>query len=468
MSIKKLALTINAVTDNRPYNGYVDSSAAPQFVTLVGTDTGSAVQVFDIKNAGARTLSVSSYTINDDNGGANYGPVTTNTASGSISTLALTINAVTDSKTYDGDKTSSKTPSFVTLVGGDTGTAVQIFDSKNAGSRTLLVSTYMITDGNGGANYGPVTENTAAGWISTLALTINAVTDTKTFDNNTDSNKTPSFVTLVGTDTGTAVQVFDSKNAGSRTLSVSTYTITDGNSGNNYGPVTKNTAAGTVNPAQTSTGVTSSKNPSTLNESVTFTATVTNTQTSPIPTGTVTFTYTNAALNLSGTLGPPVSLDSSGKAMVTSAVLPVNASVVKATYNNTDGNFVGGNYGTVTQNVSYIFVGFLQPIDNLPMTNSSKAGQTIPVKWQLKDAAGNLISDLGTPCFEVDPGSVTCDSTPADVIEELAAPGSTVFRFDGTQFIYNWQTSKQWAGGCRTLQVKLSDGTSHYAQFTFK
>ena len=231
VSIKKLALTINAVTDNRPYNGYADSSAAPQFVTLVGTDTGSAVQVFDIKNAGARTLSVSSYTINDDNGGANYGPVTTNTASGSISTLALTINAVTDSKTYDGDKTSSKTPSFVTLVGTDTGTATQVFDSKNAGARTLSVSSYMITDGNGGDNYGPVTENTAAGSISTLALTINAVTDTKTFDNNTDSSKTPSFVTLVGTDTGTAAQVFDSKNAGSRTLSVSTYTITDGNGG---------------------------------------------------------------------------------------------------------------------------------------------------------------------------------------------------------------------------------------------
>jgi len=50
----------------------------------------------------------------------------------------------------------------------------------------------------------------------------------------------------------------------------------------------------------------------------------------------------------------------------------------------------------------------------------------------------------------------------------LAAPGSTVFRFDGTQFIYNWQTSKPWAGGCRTLQVRLSDGTSHFAQFTFK
>jgi len=123
--------------------------------------------------------------------------------------------------------------------------------------------------------------------------------------------------------------------------------------------------------------VMSSKNPSTLNESVTFTATIANTQTSPIPTGTVTFTYTNSALNLSGTVGTgTASLDSSGKAIVSSAALPVNASVVKATYNNVDGNFIGGTTGQVTQNVSYIFVGFLQPIDNLPITNSSKAGES--------------------------------------------------------------------------------------------
>jgi Big-like domain-containing protein len=409
----------------------------------------------------------SSITINDGNNGNNYGPITKHTAVGSISTLALTINAVTDNRPYNGYADSSATPQFVTLVGTDTGTAVQVFDSKNAGSRTLSVSSYTINDGNNGQNYGPVTKNTAAGSISTLALTINAVTDTKIFDGNTDSSATPKFVTLVGTDTGTAVQVFDSKNAGSRTLSVSSYTINDGNSGQNYGPVTKNTGAGTISPAHTSTGVTSSKNPSALNEPVTFTATVTNTDTSPKPTGAVTFTYTNTPLNLSGTLGT-ASLDASGKAMVTSTALPVNANVVTATYNNVDGDFVGGTSGQVTQNTSYVFIGFLPPIDNLPIPNSTSAGQTIPVKWQVQDYNGNLISDLGTLAPNgLTSGPVTCSVTAADVIEELAAPGSTVFRFDGTQFIYNWQTVKRWTG-CRLLQVKLSDGTSHYAQFTFK
>src|SRR4029077_3559334 len=142
--------------------------------------------------------------------------------------------------------------------------------------------------------------------------------------------------------------------------------------------------------------------------------------------------------------------------------------VVTATYNNVDGNFVGSSKN-VTQTVGYIFVGFFQPIDNLPTLNSVKAGQTIPIKWQLKDASGNLISDLGSLAQNgLTSGSVACGSAPVDVVEELSAPGSTVFRFDGTQFIYNWQTTKSWAGGCRTLQVRLSDGTSHYAQFTFK
>jgi len=124
---------------------------------------------------------------------------------------------------------------------------------------------------------------------------------------------------------------------------------------------------------------------------------------------------------------------------------------------------------TVSINVNYTFVGFFQPIDNLPTLNSAKAGQTIPIKWQLKDASGNLISDLGSLAQNgLTSGSVACGSAPVDVVEELSAPGSTVFRFDGTQFIYNWQTTKSWAGTCRTLQVRLSDGTSYYAQFTFK
>jgi hypothetical protein len=106
----------------------------------------------------------------------------------------------------------------------------------------------------------------------------------------------------------------------------------------------------------------------------------------------------------------------------------------------------------------------------LPTLNSAKAGQTIPIKWQLKDYNGNLIGDLGTLAPNgLQSGQTACNNQdPVDAVEELSAPGSTVFRFDGTQFIYNWQTSKSWAGTCRVMKVTLADGTVHWAQFTFK
>ena len=132
------------------------------------------------------------------------------------------------------------------------------------------------------------------------------------------------------------------------------------------------------------------------------------------------------------------------------------------------------NYNAATKtvyiNVNYTFVGFLQPIDNLPMTNSAKGGQTIPVKWQLKDAAGNIISDLGSLALSgLQSQRIYLDgNTPADPIEELATPGATVFRFDGTQFIFNWQTVKSWAGTSRLMIVTLKDGKTYTAQFIFK
>jgi hypothetical protein len=43
-----------------------------------------------------------------------------------------------------------------------------------------------------------------------------------------------------------------------------------------------------------------------------------------------------------------------------------------------------------------------------------------------------------------------------------------VFRFERSQFIYNWQTSKGYFGTCRLLQVTLSDGAMHNAKFQFK
>src|SRR5258708_9745369 len=148
-------------------------------------------------------LSVTAYTVNDGNGGADY-TVSLHTATGTISPAALGITAVSDSRVYDGTTASSKTPSVGTLYSADTVTGrTQAFASRHvlgvAGS-TLTVTGYTVNDGNGGADY-TVTTPTATGTISPAALDVRAVSDSRGYDGTTASSTTPSVGTLYSADT---------------------------------------------------------------------------------------------------------------------------------------------------------------------------------------------------------------------------------------------------------------------------
>ena len=48
--------------------------------------------------------------------------------------------------------------------------------------------------------------------------------------------------------------------------------------------------------------------------------------------------------------------------------------------------------------------------------------------------------------------------------------GSSSLQYDASanQYIYVWKSEKSWAGTCRQIQVKLSDGSVHTANFSFK
>jgi outer membrane protein assembly factor BamB len=89
-------------------------------------------------------------------------------------------------------------------------------------------------------------------------------------------------------------------------------------------PSTSNTVKETINPADTTTSLASSLNPSTVGQSVTFTATVSN-GTKDIPTGTVTF------LNGTTTLGTGT-LNSSGIATFATSTLPAGTNEITASY----------------------------------------------------------------------------------------------------------------------------------------
>jgi hypothetical protein len=266
--ISQRALTIDAVTNLKTYDGTTSASANPIAAAatstsgLVGGDTVTAVETYDTRNAGSgKTLSVSTYTVNDGNNGSNYYPVTTvMTNTGVISQRPLTIAAVTDTKTYDATTSSGATP----VVVGPTSTSglvlsdsvaglSEIYTSPNAGSGTLSVLTFTVVDGNSGLNYNTALL-TANGTINQRPLTVDAVTNTKTYDGTTSAAAVPiveattSTSGLVLNDTVTGlVETYASQNAGIEPLSVSAYTVNDGNSGHNY-VVTLMTVNGTINP----------------------------------------------------------------------------------------------------------------------------------------------------------------------------------------------------------------------------
>jgi hypothetical protein len=115
----------------------------------------------------------------------------------------------------------------------------------------------------------------------------------------------------------------------------------------------------------------------------------------------------------------------------------------------------------------YSFTGFSQPVDNLPTVNQMKAGAAVPVKFSLDGDQGLGIFADGYPKSQ----TITCSSTSTvDGIEETVSAGGSSLTYDpvsGT-YTYVWKTEKSWAGTCRQLVVKLTDGTYHRANFQFK
>ena len=119
-----------------------------------------------------------------------------------------------------------------------------------------------------------------------------------------------------------------------------------------------------------------------------------------------------------------------------------------------------------TIDANYEFSGFRSPVD-ADAVNVAKAGSAIPVKFSLNGNAGLDLFAGGAPTSR----ALSCASgLPVDLVEETAAATSATLAYDAglDQYSYVWKTSKAWAGSCRELNLKLIDGSSHTALFSFK
>ncbi len=286
-------LTLTAQTNTKTFEGTTTAAAIPIVGNLLGADSVTALaESYGNANAGAaKVLSVSAYTILDGNGGHDYTVTTITNTTGLINRAALTIKATSNTKTYDASATAAAIPTAAGLWGSDTLTAAEVYADKNATtSKTLSVSAYTVNDGNGGNNYAVTLVADATGVINQAALTITAVANSKNFDNTTTATAVPTVSGLQGGDTVTGLaEMYSNIGPGSSIpLSVSAYTINDGNGGNNYAvTVAGNNNGFIATGVLTVTTVSTSQNSVVYGTPVTFTITVTAATGSTIPTGSV-------------------------------------------------------------------------------------------------------------------------------------------------------------------------------------
>jgi hypothetical protein len=127
---------------------------------------------------------------------------------------------------------------------------------------------------------------------------------------------------------------------------------------------------------------------------------------------------------------------------------------------------------TTSRAVTYFVLGifgFKPPVDNPPVLNLVNAGNTIPVKWTLRDAAGNFVRDLSA-FTSVSSVRINCTSATTDPDPDVVPAGLAGLHYDlaNEQFVYNWQTQRAWAGTCRRLIIGLvGNGVLPYADFKF-
>lgn len=127
---------------------------------------------------------------------------------------------------------------------------------------------------------------------------------------------------------------------------------------------------------------------------------------------------------------------------------------VTGNYNNTSGT-VADKIGAWTSN------GFFQPVDMNNVLNTIRAGQTVPLKFELFSGTTELTSiSAVNPLAYAEVSCTALANSMTDDIETTVT-GGTALRYDTTagQYIYNWKTPST-AGKCYRVTMTAQDGVT--------
>ncbi|MGV8867208.1 MAG: YDG domain-containing protein [Janthinobacterium svalbardensis] len=239
----------NIVADNKVYDGNTKATVSATGATFNGMVSGDSLlfsatsALFNDKNAGSKTVTVSGIALGGTDAG-NYNLTNTSgSGTGAITPKALTITGMSAvNKVYDGNTKASVTGGSISgLVGtetlGVTGLTVT-FDDKNAGTGKAVTATgtTLVNGGNGGlaSNYTMANPTGFTANITPKALTVTGMTaGTRVYDGTTAA--TLSGGALSGLVSGETLLVsggsgvFADKNAGNgKAVTVSGVGIADG------------------------------------------------------------------------------------------------------------------------------------------------------------------------------------------------------------------------------------------------
>ena len=268
MMINTMMLTVtNMLALDKVYDGTTNATLDATGAGLTGVLNGddvtlvasNAVAYFADKNIGTNKPVTEAGLALGGAAAANYTLADPTNLTASISAAELTVVGVTPaSKVYD-STINAQLNGAATLNGAVSGDDVSLIpDNASAAFAGLNVGTGIPVTVSGydlaGADAGNYTLTQPTGLtadITAATLTITATANTKIYDGNTSATAVPVVSGLQGSDTVTGLaETYDTQNAGTgKTLSVSSYTVNDGNSGGNYTVNTVANAAGVIEPA---------------------------------------------------------------------------------------------------------------------------------------------------------------------------------------------------------------------------
>jgi hypothetical protein len=445
------SLAVTAIAASRPYDGTTSASVTLNDNRVPGdtlTDTFAGA-TFSDRNAGvAKTVTVTGISISGTDAGNYVLGNTTASTTADVTARAIEVTGVSDSKTYDGTSASSKFPSITvgSLVGGDSATYSQIFDSKNAGPRSLIPS-IVITDGNNGHNYSVIFHN-ANGTISPLTVAGSITVLDKTYDGT--SAATIATRTLSGVLAGDVVSyaggtaTFSDSNAGVSKTVTAVGLYLAGSDAGNYTANSTATATATIAKAnQQISWIT----PAPIVLGMSLGSTQLNAVVTAVQGGTApgTLTYTPAAGTILGVGTNQLRVDAASTINYNAATATVSINVFYST-----GNCLGDLGHSI-----------LQPI-NADGSSTFKQGSTIPAKFRVCDAAGRSIGTAGlVTSFNLVQTISGTVSTTVDEDVVSTTPDSN-FRWDPSaqQWIFNVSTKPLSAHTTYVYLIGLNDGST--------